>query len=633
MINLPIEHISFSSMTLYVANPRQFFKNYILNIWDFKQNPSAMVGKAFHKAMEIYSKTGDLDRAIVEGSNYLEETSKKDVEWGVTGSLEKCVKEYNQVVNFYMQEAQDLGKMIGAEMSVTTDHGFDEGEVLPLPVKAVTDHVTEQNGDVMLWDYKVVSVFSDKEEEDPAKIMQAMFNYLTVKAKTGREPKKMTYIEVKKSKNRNGAPQVEYYVIDYAKQIQYRDYFRAMYTEVIRDLANENKIYLPNIRDQYSAKESWANFTSEVAGFGAVINQEEIKRIHISSMANSVRKVNYTESDLVSNDSLTQEEKIRVKLQEFGISVQMADTHKGASATMYTMIPSRGVRMSQFEKFQADIKLALEAKSVRIQAPIPGTKVVGIEVNNEVQEFIKVTDGDIQKDTLNIPVGRDVYGKTHYMDIKEAPHVMIAGTTGSGKSVFMNVIIESLTKQMTKDRLNLILIDPKRTEFNKYKNIPHLLTQIVTETEKAEATLEWLTIEMDRRYEVMGKVDAVNIEEYHKSYTDMPYIVTIIDEMADLMLSDLSMRNSITHKLTRLAQKARACGIHLIIATQRPSTDVLPGILKANFPTQLSFMVNKKIDSQVILDQSGAEELIGKGDCLLSTPQNRGLIRLQSFFV
>lgn len=633
MIQLPIEHISFSSMSLFASNQRQFFKNYVLGIWDFKTSPAMLVGKAFHKTMEVYTKTNDIDRATDEGSKMIQQVKDDDIEWGKTGSREKCLKEFNQVISFYQQESPDLGKVIGAEITVTTDHGFEKGETLPLPVKAVTDLVTEKGGEICLWDYKVVSSFSNPDEEDPAKIMQAMFNFLTIQAKLGKTPKKMTYIEVKKSKNRDNAPQLGYYEIDYAKHISYRDYFKAMYTGVIMEIANEDKVYLPNLRDMFSAKESWEDFTKEVIGFGSVPSADEVKKAHASSMKNTIRKVNYTESEVVNNDSLTQEDKIRIKLQEFGIPVQMDDTYEGASVTLYTAIPARGVRMAQFTKFKDDIKLALEAKSVRVMAPIPGTKVVGIEVNNSKQEFTKLGKNDYSMGSMTIPVGTDVYGKTQLLDITAAPHMMIAGTTGSGKSVFMNVIIKALTKQMTPDQLKMILIDPKRTEFNKYKNLPHLHTKIVTETEEASLVLEWLTVEMDSRYKRLEAADAVSIDEYNKDFNDMPYIVTIIDEMADLMLSDQTTRNKITKLLTRLAQKARACGIHLIIATQRPSVDVLPGILKANFPTQLAFMVNKKIDSQVILDQPGAEELIGKGDCLLSTPENRGLVRLQSFYL
>jgi len=309
----------------------------------------------------------------------------------------------------------------------------------------------------------------------------------------------------------------------------------------------------------------------------------------------------------------------------------MKDTHTGHNVILYTMTPARGVRMASFDKHAADIKLALEAKSVRVQAPIPGTALVGIEVNRDKQSILPWADSLLNPGEMTIPAGVDVYGAPHQINLVEAPHILIGGTTGSGKSVFMNTIIRALSKQMTSEDLKLILVDPKRTEFLEYEGLPHLEAKILTEAKEVAGALEWAAGEMERRYELFKKAKVKNIKEYRKSYRDVPYMAIIIDELADLMLSS-EHRAEIETSIIRLAQKSRAVGIHLIVATQRPSVDIIPGIMKANFPTQIAFMVNKKVDSQVIIDQQGAEELLGKGDMLVSGPMFQGLQRLQAYY-
>lgn len=648
-VSLPIDHISFSALRLYCANQQQFFKNYILGLWDTKMSVVMLVGKGFHKAMEQYYKTGNVDAAYEVGSQYISRVSDSEVDWGKTGSREQALKDYAAAVNAYLNEEPDMGETKGVEISVTTDVGFG-GQKLPLPIKAVADRVTRgRDGKLHIIDYKVVSAFSDTEVEDPMKIMQAMFNFLAITAKFGEEPVDMTYLEVKRSKNRDGSSQVRPYAIVFAEQEHYKAYFQHIYTDVIIELAREDRRYLPNFGDQFSGKESWQDYISEKIDFKTPPTVS-----HRSDLRMNTKSADYVASELENNETLTKEQKIKTKLQEFGIAVDMRDTFTGHNVILYTMSPARGVRMSSFDKHVNDLKLALEAKSVRVQAPIPGTNLVGIEVNRDTQGVLPWADSVLVPDSLSIPAGVDVYGKPHRIDLTEAPHMLIGGTTGSGKSVFMSVIIRALTAQMKPEDLRMILIDPKRTEFVEYEGLKHLEAGIITESPKVEQTLRWAVDEMERRYEKLKLARVKTIREYRKSNRDLPYIVIIIDELADLMLANekkeevqelvkngkrhdrvvsSDLGESMKTSITRLAQKARAVGIHLIIATQRPSVDILPGIMKANFPTQVAFMVNKKVDSIVILDQPGAEELIGKGDMLVSGPMFQGLQRLQSYFV
>lgn len=624
-ISLPIEHLSYSAMRLYCANQQQFFKNYVLGLWDYKSSVVALVGKAFHKTMESYYKTGNLDAAIEVGQQLISKTRDEEVEWGKTGNREDAMKQLAQVVNFYMNEEPDMGETVGCEVSVTTDHGFN-GEPLPLPVKAVTDRVTRQDGKLHLIDYKVVTSFSDPEVEDPMKIIQAMFNFITTSAKYKEEPIDITYLEVKKSKNKDGSQQVRPYRIVFSEQEQYKLYFTRLYTDVIYELAREDRRYLPNFADQYSGKEAFDDYISDKIDFKMVP-----KVSHRADLRMNVKTADYNPSEIETNETLTKEQKIKAKLGEFGIAVEMKDTYTGHNVLLYTMTPARGVRMSSFDKHANDIKLALEAKSVRVQAPIPGTALVGIEVNRDAQEVLPWSDELIDKGTLNIPIGEDVYGQRHDINLIDAPHMLIGGTTGSGKSVFMNTIIKALSGQMDKEDMQMILVDPKRTEFVSWESLPHLASKILTEAEDVEITLRWAVEEMESRYERLRTAKVKNIRDYRKSYRDMAYMVIVIDELSDLMLS-AEKRESIENSIIRLAQKARAVGIHLIAATQRPSVDVIPGIMKANFPTQIAFMVNKRVDSTVILDQPGAEELLGKGDALIASPGIQGLLRVQTYY-
>jgi DNA segregation ATPase FtsK/SpoIIIE-like protein len=623
-ITLPIEHLSYSAMRSYCANQQQFFKNYILGIWDYKSSFVALVGQAFHKTMENYYRTQNIDDALKVGVGYINQIKDNDVEWGKTGTREQAIKELSQVVNFYLNEEPDLGETIAIEEKITTDKGFN-GEILPLPVKAVTDRVTKTaDGKIHIVDYKVVSSFSDPEEEDPLKIIQAMFNFITISAKFGQEPEDIIYLEVKKTQNRDHSPQVNPYRIKFAEQEEYKTYFTKIYTDVIVELAREDRRYLPNFGDMYNGKEAWKDYVSEV------INFKELPKVsHRTNL--QIREIEYTPSDIETDETLSKEQKISKKLQEFGVSVEMKETFVGHNVILYTMIPARGVRMASFEKHGNDIKLALEAKSVRIQAPIPGTGLVGIEVNKDSQEILEWSDELVEKDSLNIPLGQDVYGQKHSVSLDQAPHILIGGTTGSGKSVFLNTIIKALSSQMEPEDLHMILIDPKRTEFVEHENLPHLEVGVITESEQVESALRWAVGEMEDRYKKLREARVKDIKEYRKRNRDIPYLVIVIDELSDLMLSG-DWRKSIEESIIRLAQKARAVGIHIVAATQRPSVDVIPGIMKANFPTQIAFMVNKKIDSQVIIDQPGAEELLGKGDMLIASPGIQGIQRLQAYY-
>jgi len=337
---------------------------------------------------------------------------------------------------------------------------------------------------------------------------------------------------------------------------------------------------------------------------------------------------------------------IEGKLNDFGVSGKITEIRPGPVITMFEYKPAPGIKINKIASLENDLAMGLSALSIRIIAPIPGKDVIGIEVPNEqretvvLRELIEHPDFMDKHSALSLALGKDIAGRPIFTDLRRAPHLMIAGTTGSGKSVLLNAILTSLIYKSTPNELKFIMIDPKMLELSIYEDIPHLLHPVVTEPVKAAAALKWAVAEMETRYKLLSDEGVRDIETHNKNIemedSDdkwerwLPYIVIVIDELADLMMV---APNEIKESVTRLSQKARAAGIHLIVATQRPSVDIVAGLLKANFPTRISFHVSSKIDSRIILDTGGAESLLGKGDMLFLKPGASSLIRLQGALI
>ena len=340
-----------------------------------------------------------------------------------------------------------------------------------------------------------------------------------------------------------------------------------------------------------------------------------------------------------SGDIRAASEIIRKTLEQFGINVEMGEVSVGPTVTQFTFRPAEGVKLSRITALASDLALALAAHPIRIEAPIPGKSLVGIEVPNQkvaVVRLREVFESDMfRKRTSNLAIalGKDVAGQVWTADIDRMPHLLVAGATGSGKSVMLNTIIVSLLYQNGPDDLRLLLVDPKRVEFPIYNGIPHLLTPVVTDVKKTVHALKWALAEMDRRFEILAGARKRDIAAYNstvKSDERIPYLVIIIDELADLMATAAV---EVEAAIIRLAQMARAVGIHLIVATQRPSVDVITGLIKANITSRIAFAVASSIDSRTILDQVGAERLLGRGDMLFTSAELSKPKRLQGAFV
>lgn len=345
-----------------------------------------------------------------------------------------------------------------------------------------------------------------------------------------------------------------------------------------------------------------------------------------------------TSGDIKANSNI-----IKRTLQNFGIEVEMGEVNVGPTVTQYTVKPAVGIKLSRITALQNDLALALAARSLRIEAPIPGRSWIGIEIPNRTATMVRLKNilsspaFRERKSNLSIVLGRNVAGNPILADLTKMPHLLIAGSTGSGKTVCVNALITSLLYQNSPSELKFIMVDPKRVELTSYNGIPHLLTPVITDPDKAINSLKWSISEMENRYDLLSQLGARNIESYNKSVRTkyqnreaLPYIAIIIDELADLMATH---GREMEAAVVRLAQMARAVGIHLALSTQRPSVEVITGLIKANITTRIAFQVASQIDSRTIIDMAGAEKLLGNGDMLYLSGDSNKPTRIQGAFV
>lgn len=344
-----------------------------------------------------------------------------------------------------------------------------------------------------------------------------------------------------------------------------------------------------------------------------------------------------SKSKPTSGDIKGNAEMIKDTFQNFGIEVDMGEVRVGPTVTQYSMKPAKGVKLTRITTLSNDLALALAAHPIRIEAPIPGQSLVGIEVPNEkvamvtLKELLESPEFKDRHHNLMIALGKDVAGKVWFADLPKMPHLLVAGATGSGKTVCINTIILSLLYQNTPETLRFIMVDPKRVELTLYNGIPHLLTPVITDPAKTVNALKWTIGEMERRFDTLAQAGVRDILSYNKTADEkLPYIVFVIDELADLMATAAS---EVEAGIIRIAQMARAVGIHLIVATQRPSVEVITGLMKANIPARIAFSVASLIDSRTILDCPGAEKLLGRGDMLYLTADLSKPKRVQGAFV
>lgn len=346
------------------------------------------------------------------------------------------------------------------------------------------------------------------------------------------------------------------------------------------------------------------------------------------------------ENKTISKEEILKKSKIlQSTFLHFGIDVKIVKAIVGPSITQFQILPAPGTKVSKIVNLSNDIALNLAAKDIRIEAPIPGKSLIGIEIPNDVNQLVTMKEvfiNDNDTSNLNVALGKDVSGNSIFARLDKMPHLLVAGSTGSGKSVCINTIITSLLLKNKPDKVKLIMIDPKMVELSIYDGIPHLITPVVTNPLKAADVLHKVVLEMEKRYKEFSIARVKNIEGYNNlakkddDYKELPYIVVIIDELADLMMV---ASKEVEESIARISQMARAAGIHLIIATQRPSVDVITGVIKTNIPSRIAFAVSSSFDSRTIIDKVGAETLLGKGDMLFQSAESSKPIRLQGAFL
>ena len=414
---------------------------------------------------------------------------------------------------------------------------------------------------------------------------------------------------------------------------------------------NDCALPLPQSTEVTDLASDWTARDIDVPGpfnqqHDQVVPSDEYQLPLLSFLRNSSCE-NLVDQNRIRSDA----ELLEKKLGYFGIKGEVMGIHPGPVITTYEYKPDPGIKISKIVNLADDLALALSAYSIRIVAPIPGKDVMGIEIPNAKKDLVPfvdiVTSTAFKESTSRIPIclGKDIVGNPVVVELDSMPHLLIAGATGTGKSVGLNAMITSILYKSTPDEVRFLMIDPKRIELSFYNDIGHLLTPVITDMNKANTALQWLVREMDRRYNLLAEFQVRHIEQFNQKlaasqnplYDDygdslepLPYIVVIIDELADLMMT---ASRDIEFSLTRLAQMARAAGIHLILATQRPSVDVLTGIIKANFPTRISFQVSSKTDSRTIIDSNGAETLLGNGDMLFVPPGTARLTRVHGTYL
>ena len=379
-------------------------------------------------------------------------------------------------------------------------------------------------------------------------------------------------------------------------------------------------------------------------GANTAVNQEVVEKnvnykLPPLSLLKTVKNTSDKDNVNATKENISKLEKV---LADFDVPGHIVECHIGPTVTQYELDLKAGTKVSRLLNIQKEMTLALAAKDIRIQAPIPGKTTIGIELPNKVNASVSFKEvlthlPDVNSKTLlAVGLGKDIMGSVKWAEINATPHLLVAGATGSGKSVCINCIIASILMRAKPDEVKLVMVDPKKVELSNYNGIPHLKAPVVTDPKKASIALKNIVIEMENRYDIFEKTKCKNIRGYNDfceknpEYEKMPYIVVIIDELADLMLV---AAKDVEDSIMRITQMARAAGIHLIVATQRPSTDVITGVVKANIPSRISFAVSSQIDSRTILDSGGAEKLLGKGDMLFLPMGESSPIRIQGAYV
>lgn len=618
---------------------------------DTTSTAANVLGKAMHRAMRAYL-GGDPDvptpadegeaikHAHAEGLKYLNAYSDGFIQFNDTidsrAKLEEkyafCFFEYIKLCD-YKNKAKEIlfvEKKFKHKVEVA-------GKVLPVALEGIPDVVyRDKKGRIVIDDHKFTSKFSDPEAIDASKLIQAGFLYFLIYAETGEEPYSVNFREFKTIKNKDASiPQLREFEMIFSETPLLFELFFRLYRD-ITDALMGKQVYIPNFNAFYDKEVSILAYIH-----GLDIDEEKAKKfkeMKVDNITDFLKKKIQKEGSMkkylevvsqkfISGATLNYkemkiEERIKMKLAEHGMAVEFEDKIVGGSVVLYRYEPSVGLKMAKIEAYAKDIEQVVQVSGIRILAPIPNSGLIGFEVPNEKRTFPK---GKPKNDGFNIVIGQDIMGHDVKIDIREAPHLLIAGTTGSGKSVLLNSIINQVGDI---EDAQMMLMDPKMVELNEFSD--HKKVVFYSDSAAAIAKqLRALIKEMNQRYAVLKKAKVKNIQQLPEKDA-LDTIIVIIDEFGDLVMGN-SQGKDIRNSMILLGQKARAAGIHLVITTQHPTVKIIDGEIKANFPTRVALRTATSINSQVIIDENGAEKLLGKGDMLLKTHES--IVRLQGYSV
>lgn len=664
LTNFPVEHYSASGFVKISTNPYMFLINNINGEYlETTTNVSSVLGKAVHVAMKYYLGGGNDDVTPADegeaikfgfekGKEYIDSISDGMINYGEKSSRQSleesyafCFFEYVKALNInkIAKEVIMVEKMLKHTVEV-------ENRSLPVPLKGEPDLVFRStDGKLKILDHKMVRRLSDVDDVDGPKLLQAAFYYFLVYAETGEKPYSIIFSEFKNTKNKDpNKDQYLAYEMVYDEYPLIFEFFYRMYEDVTNMLLGK-QVFLPNMSAIYDKEVAILAYVHRLdvdTEKASQMKKEKVSNLtdllkkkiqKVSSLKKMMAKVEeqFISAKTLNYKDMTTEEKIKFKMAEYGISLNFEEKIVGNSVELYCYDPAVGVKMSKIEAYVKDIEQIVKVSGVRVLAPIPNSGFVGFEIPKKDRTFPTKKPGSFG---FNLAIGEDVMGDTIRLDIRQAPHMLVAGTTGSGKSVFISSLIKQLQSIPKKDA-QLVLLDPKMVELAEFQDLKN--TRFYAhEARDIYEELERLSNEMDVRYQEMQKTKVKNIEQYNAKGKGLPYIFVFIDEYSDLVSNAkvrfddgkmIDVAENIKHLVLRLAQKARAAGIHLILTTQRPSTAVVSGDIKNNFPCRVCFQVPSQVDSHVVLDKGGAEKLLGMGDMLYMAPGTSGLQRLQGY--
>ncbi len=604
--------LSYSALICFLNNQIQFKKRYIAKVYDDQLSPSYVVGSAIHRMIEQKLRGESPEDAITAGLEAIENAADYEIDYGKTGSREKILAAYQSLTDSVLKELPDYQNIIDIEAKLDAEVSISGKKV---PMTGRVDLVRDLgDGTIEILDWKSVAAYSAEDEENYKYVMQAWFYVLLSELKYGKPVARVVFQEIKKTKNKDSSPQVRSYILARNQIQEANDTIGRIVKDAYEYISNPDAKYFPNPSDMMNGRQSVEIY--------AQLKGTTIRTVHATESKPKFSAVNTVVAEDVVKSDGSESERIMAKLAEFGIGGKIENVVSSHSVETYMLRPNRGVKMSKIATMGDDLSLALSSEAVRIIAPIYGTQTVGIEVPKE-QTF--PTCENIPAGTV-IPIGVDTMNNIVYDDIAKMPHMLIGGQTGSGKSVFIKNIIASLKG------CDVTVVDCKMIDFI---DLDGKYCDVITERDEAICHVAHLVDLMDRRYRNRvknGKRKVLVIDEYADLVMGLgKEKIPTMGPTGKMTYETIDRKAEFEQNLCRLLQKARAANINVIIATQRPSADIVSPIIKANCPVKACLRVATAKNSEIVLDEAGGEKLLGKGDMLYLGSGKVNPVRLQCF--